>query len=151
MAIISNPRVYEKLQQDIEQVVFQYLVSTPIQDLEATRLPHLQAGILESLRKNHLAVHHPNEWFLQRVILSILGYRDPGGTFIRFNDRGTQLNAVFGDEPAECRPRWLIEDQNRLQVMGQDHDLIVGHGSSKCLGIRVVTIEYSNCTSLSFE
>lgn len=141
MAIISNPRVYEKLQHEIEQAISQDLVSNPIQEAEANRLPYLQACILEGLRK-----HPPVGQLRERMVPpegdSILGYRVPGGTFIGFNGRGTQLNAVFGDDPEVFRPeRWLIEEENRLREMQRVHSLIFGHGSTRCLGIRIAKME----------
>ena len=70
------------------------------------------------------------------------GYRIPGGTYIGLNTWGTQLNEVFGDDPVNFRPeRWLIEDQERLQAMRRTQDLVFGHGSTKCLGVRIANME----------
>ena len=72
----------------------------------------------------------------------INGHRIPGGTYIGLNAWGTQLNEVFGEDPEVFRPeRWLINDQEQLKAMHQTHDLIFGHGSTKCLGMPMAMME----------
>ncbi|MCJ1258853.1 hypothetical protein MMC24_006687 [Lignoscripta atroalba] len=140
-AIISDPRVYKKLQLEIDAAVSQGKVSSPIRDNEARQHPYLQACILEGLRK-----HPPVSQLRERMVPpegdEIDGYRIPGGTYIGLNTWGTQLNEVFGDDPVNFRPeRWLIEDQERLQAMRRTQDLVFGHGSTKCLGVRIANME----------
>lgn len=140
-AIISNSRVYRKLLLEIDTAISQNLVSSPIQDSEARQLPYLQACILEGLRLNA-----PVSQLRERMVPPegdiINGHRVPGGTYVGFNTRGTQLNEVYGDDPEVFRPeRWLVQDQERLQAMYRTHELIFGYGGSKCLGIRIAGMQ----------
>ena len=73
---------------------------------------------------------------------SLLGFRVPGGTFVGFNAKATQLDEIYGDDPEVYRPeRWLIKDQERVRAMHRIHELIFGHGASKCLGTQIATME----------
>lgn len=52
-----------------------------------------------------------------------------------------QLNPVYGDDPEVFRPeRWLIDDEVRLKEMSRVHELIFGHGTTRCLGIPIATM-----------
>lgn len=143
LAIISNPRVYQELKLEIYTAVTESLVSYPIRHAEAKQLPYLQACILEGLRK-----FPPLSQLRERLVPPegdvIDGHRIPGGTFIGFNAWGTQLDAVFGDDPDVFRPeRWLIRDEARIGAMQETLELIFGHGSTKCLGIPIAMMELS--------
>lgn len=113
----------------------------PIRDSETKQLPYLQACVLEGLRK-----FPPLSQLRERMTPPegdvCMGYRIPGGTFIGLNAWGTQLDAVYGDDPDAYRPeRWLIADQARLKAMHQTLDLVFGHGSTKCLGMPMAIME----------
>ena len=143
LAIISNPRVYQELKLEIRTAVSEQLVSYPIRHAEAKQLAYLQACILEGLRK-----FPPLSQLRERLVPPegdiIDGHRIPGGTFIGFNAWGTQLDAVFGDDPEVFRPeRWLIKDQGQIGAMQETLELIFGHGSTKCLGIPIAMMELS--------
>lgn len=141
LAIILNPRVYRILKSEIQLAVQENIVSYPVQEAEAKRLPYLQACVLEGLRK-----FPPLSQLRERLVPPegdfILGHRIPGGTFIGFNSWGTQINDVFGDDPQAFRPeRWLTSDKDRLKSMRQTQELIFGHGSTKCLGMPMAMME----------
>lgn len=141
LAIISNPRVYEALKSEIRNAVNDNLISFPIQASEAKQLPYLTACVFEGLRK-----FPPLSQLRERIVPPegdiIQGHRIPGGTFIGLNVWGTQLDKVFGEDPEAFRPeRWLIDDSERLKAMFQTHELIFGHGSTKCLGMPVAMME----------
>lgn len=141
LAIISNPRVYHTLKSEIQIAVKEQQVAYPIRNAEAKQLDYLQACVLEGLR-----IFPPISQLRERVVPpegdTIKGYRIPGGTFIGLNTWGTQLDAVFGDDPEVFRPeRWLISDKDQLKAMHQTHELIFGHGSTKCLGMPIAMME----------
>lgn len=141
LAIILNPRVYKSLKLEIRIAVTQGLVSLPIQDAEARQLPYLHACIFEGLRK-----FPPLSQLRERMVPpegdTIDGFQVPGGTFIGLNLWGCQLDGVFGDDPEAYRPeRWLTSDTARLKAMCQTHELIFGHGSTKCLGMPIAMME----------
>ena len=141
LAIISNPRVYNNLRQEIDTAIAQGVVSYPIRNSEAKTLPYLQACINEGLRR-----YPPLSQLRERTVPEegdfIQGYRIPGGTFIGINTWGCQQNHVFGDDPELFRPeRWLIDDHKRLDAMLRVQELVFGHGSTKCLGIQIAQME----------
>ncbi len=141
LAIVLNPRIYQRLKSEIQKAVAEGRISFPIQDLEARNIRYLRACVLEGLRK-----FPPVSQLRERVVPPagdvIDGYRIPGGTFIGFNAWGTQLDRVFGEDPEEFRPeRWLINDQDQLKKMHQTHELIFGYGATKCLGMPMAMIE----------
>ena len=141
LAIILNPRVYQTLKSEIKAAVSAQQASYPIRDSEAKQLCYLQACIFEGLRK-----FPPLTQLRERVVPPegdiIQGYRIPGGTFIGLNAWGTQLDAVYGDDPEAFRPeRWLTMDQERTKAMHQTLELVFGHGSTKCLGMSMAMME----------
>lgn len=141
LAIILNPRVYQKLKEEIREALAKSIASYPIQDTEARQLPYLQACVLEGLRK-----HPPLSQLRERVVPPegdiIQGHCIPGGTYIGLNAWGTQLDEAYGDDPETFRPeRWLIDDEERLKAMHRTHELIFGYGSTKCLGVSIAMME----------
>ncbi|PVI00777.1 cytochrome P450 oxidoreductase [Periconia macrospinosa] len=137
LSLISNPRVYSRLIEEIDGAVARGAISSPITEEEAKRLPYLQAVIKEGLRRfppitqlRERMVPPEGDWYNGTFV--------PGGTFVGLNAWGLQLNSVFGDDPEVFRPeRWLIEDKERLQKMGQVQELIFGYGTTRCLGIPI--------------
>lgn len=96
---------------------------------------------MEGLRK-----HPPLSQLRERIVPPegdmIHGHRIPGGTYLGLNAWGTQLNESFGDDAEVYRPeRWLIDDKEQLKLMHQTHELIFGHGSTKCLGMSMAMME----------
>lgn len=137
LSIITNPRVYSRLLSEIDEVIAHNLISSPIRQEEAVRLPYLQACIKEDLRR-----FPPITWLRERIVPpegdTYKGKFIPPGTFIGLNAWGLQLNPVFDDDPQVFRPeRWLIDDADRLKEMGRVHELIFGYGTTRCLGIPI--------------
>jgi cytochrome P450 len=137
LSLVSNPRVYSRLVQEIDDAIACGAISSPITEEEAKRLPYLQAVIREGLRRfppitqlRERMVPPEGDWYNGTFI--------PGGTFVGLNAWGLQLNSVFGDDPEVFRPeRWLIEDKESLQQMSQVQELIFGYGTTRCLGIPI--------------
>ena len=141
LAIISNPGIYNRLRQEIDNAIAERIISFPIRSVEAKRLTYLQACILEGLRR-----YPPLGQLRERTVPEegdfIQGHRVPGGTFIGINAWGCQQHHVFGDDPEAFRPeRWLIDDEQRLEAMRRVQELVFGHGSTKCLGIQIAQME----------
>lgn len=134
LAIISNSTVYHKLQTEIDTAVFSGLVSNPIKDSEARRLPYLQACIYEGLRC-HPPLVMPRERIVPREGDVICGFKLEGGTSVGINVWSSQRSKVFGSDPEVFRPeRWLDMDKEQLKAMVKVWELIFGHGTTKCLG-----------------
>jgi cytochrome P450 len=79
--VVSNSSVYRQLQTEIDQAIRNGLVSSPIKQTEAKKLPFLQACIQETLRICPAAVG-----LATKVVPpegdTIHGYFVPGGTCI---------------------------------------------------------------------
>ncbi len=139
LAIISNPGIYAKLQREIDTAA-SGTISSPITDVEARKLPYLQACIMEGLR------HFPPTAQLRERVTppegaKINDYSIPGGVFIGFNTWGLQLDPIYGPDPEIFRPeRWLTEDRERLMEMRRVHELIFGYGNTKCLGAPIAAL-----------
>ena len=123
-----------KLQQEVRNTLARRKISSPINDLEAKKLPYLQACIFEGLR-----LLPPTAQLSERMTPptgdTIHGYSVPGGVFVALNFKGVQRNSIYGADTDIYRPeRWLIDDEKRLHEMRRTLDLVFGHGATKCLG-----------------
>lgn len=138
--IISNPRVYIRVQREIDDHIERGLVSSPILDEESRKMPFLQACIKEGLRR-----YPPITQLRERMAPpegdTYNGQHIPPNTFIGLNAWGLQLNPVFGPDADVFRPeRWLEADPPQLRAMSQVQELVFGFGSTKCLGIPIATM-----------
>jgi cytochrome P450 len=137
LMIISNARVYRKLQAEIDHLTSIGSISTPITDAEARRMPYLQACIKEGLRR------YPPITQLRERMSPVEGdvYNGrpiPPGTFVGINAWGLQLNPVFGNDAEVFRPeRWMEASAQKLKEMNQVQELIFGYGNTRCLGIPI--------------
>ena len=137
LAIISNPPVYRRLQQEIDSAVAERIISSPVQDSEARRLTYLQACIYEGLRC-HPPLVMPRERVTPPEGDIVCGYRVPGGTIVGFNVWTSQRNEVYGEDAEIFRPeRWLESSTEEARDMRKVWELIFGHGTTKCLGENV--------------
>ncbi|KNG80951.1 cytochrome P450 monooxygenase [Aspergillus nomiae NRRL 13137] len=150
LCLLSNPRVYKKLQAEIDDAVRDDKApsSDIMPDAQLRRLTYLQAVIREGLRVfvpvvNIFPRDVPSEG--DEVILDGESVKIPGGTWIGYSALGMHLNkATYGDDAEVFRPeRWLIEDKDHLANMTRVNDLIFGYGRWKCLGHTVALIEIS--------
>lgn len=137
LMIVSNTRVYKKLQQEIDDVASQGSLSNPIADEQSRQMPYLQACIKEGLRR-----YPPITQLRERISPpegdTYQGRAIPPGTFVGINAWGLQLNSVFGADAHLFRPeRWLEASPERLKDMNQVHELIFGYGNTRCLGIPI--------------
>lgn len=129
--------MYTKPRNEIDDAVAVGAVSSPVQVAEAAKLPYLQACIREGLR-----VFPPIASLRERITPpegdTIEGHSIPRGVNVGFNILGMQRSKVFGTDPDVFRPeRWLHQDADRLHEMQMVHDLIFGHGATKCLGVKI--------------
>lgn len=54
---------------------------------------------------------------------------------------GSLLSDIFGPDPDVFRPeRWLEAGSTNLAQMERVHELVFGHGATRCLGIRIATM-----------
>lgn len=138
--IITNPLVYTKLQQEIDDAGASRSISSPIQIDEAIKLPYLQACIKEGLR-----IFPAASGLRERITPpegdNLNGYFIPGGVNIGFNLRTMQRHPVFGSDPDVFRPeRWLESGAERIVEMEKVHSMIFNYGGTRCLGIRIASL-----------
>ncbi|KAE8378027.1 cytochrome P450 [Aspergillus bertholletiae] len=148
LCLFSNPRVYKKLQTEIDEAVREGRAPSDgiISDAQSRQLTYLQAVIREGLRVfvpvvNIFARDVPAEG--DEVTLNGESVSIPGGTWIGYSALGMHLNtATYGEDAAVFRPeRWLTDDKEHLANMTRVNDLIFGYGRWKCLGQTVALIE----------
>lgn len=143
LAIISTPTVYHRLLNEIDEANALGLLSFPVKNDEALRLPYLQAVIREGLRKFPPITQLRERESPPGGLELADGRFIPAGVFVGFNAWGLQLNPVFGDDAEIFRPeRWLAESydgggKERIAAMGKVHELIFGHGMTRCLGVPI--------------
>jgi cytochrome P450 len=151
--IMSHPRVYAKLQKEIDQAAAGSAVGEDIVlDVEARKLPYLSAVIREGLR-----VHPPVVNLFSRIVpkggdvVTVDGKEVflPEDTMIGYSAWSMHRNnkAVYGEDAEVFRPeRWIVDEtvpgeKERLAKMIRTNDLIFGHGRWVCLGRVVALIE----------
>ncbi|TVY86980.1 Cytochrome P450 monooxygenase [Lachnellula willkommii] len=133
--ILTNPRVYRKLQDEIDATVVPPGASAIISDAQSKTLPYLQAVIREGAR-----IVPPTAATFAKVA-------PPGGDTVngRFIPGGTQIcisivavlreKKVFGEDVDMFRPeRWIVADGEKFKAMEKNLNMIWGYGRYQCLG-----------------
>jgi cytochrome P450 len=157
--VISNPRVYAKLQSEIDEAVQGGTApASPgiISDAAVRRLPYLGAIVREGMRMlppvaNIFSKVTPDEGDV--VTIDNKEYYIPGGTLIGYSAMNMHRNnrTVYGEDCGTFRPeRWLIDTndvdaKDHLTRMTKTNDLIFGYGRWVCLGRSVALIEIHKC------
>ena len=152
--LIANPRIYTKLQVEIDAAVASGDAPTGrvVSDSKARNFPYLQAVIREGLR-----IHPPVTDVVPKKVpkggdtVTIDGKQIflPGGTDVSYCAWGVHRRKdIFGDDADQFRPeRWLIEDNDanrgRLDTMTRTTEMIFGYGKYQCLGKPVAWMEIS--------
>ncbi|KAH8673733.1 cytochrome P450 [Xylariales sp. PMI_506] len=140
--IITTPRVYAALTREIEDGVSRGVISSPVTNEEAKKLPYLQAVIYEGLRMNA-----PFTGLLAKEVPAggdtLNGLFVPAGTRIAHSTWSLLRNqSVFGEDSELFRPeRFLISDAHRATEMRNTVELAFGHGRWKCSGQAIALLE----------
>lgn len=151
--IITHPRVYKKLQSEIDAAAKSGAApeSGVISDAKARRLPYLSAVVREGMR-----VHPPVVNLFSRVTpaagdvvtISDKEYHIPGGTLVGYSAWSMHRNntSLYGSDAKVFRPeRWLIDDADLLAKMTKTNDMVFGYGRWVCLGRNIALIEIYKC------
>lgn len=141
LLIATSPNTYSKLQSEIGNAIKNKLISSPITDAEAKKLPYLQACIKEGLR-----MWPPITGLMPKVSPTddtINGQHIPAGTKICWCAwRVFRNKEVFGDNAEVFRPeRWLEADEGQLKLMETTAELAFSPGRWQCLGKSIAFIE----------
>ncbi|KAJ6157812.1 hypothetical protein N7470_005404 [Penicillium chermesinum] len=146
--IMTNPRVYAKLQREIDDAVQRGLVAegSIIPAALAKELPYLQAVIREALR-----VWPPVANIFSRdvpasgdtVVVDGESVFLPGGISIGYAAYAMHHSKeIYGQDAKAFRPeRWFEADSAKLTRMIRTSDLTFGHGKWQCLGKPVAQLE----------
>lgn len=157
--VMSNPRVYTKLQAEIDETVQSGTApASPaiISDAEARKLPYLCAVVREGMR-----IHPPVANLFSRIapdggdVVTVQGQEHfiPGGTMIGYSAWSMHRNnrTLYGEDAAVFRPeRWIVDESNpvekdRLKQMIKTNDMVFGYGRWVCLGRNIALIEVHKC------
>lgn len=148
--VMTNPRVYAKLQREVDGAVRgggapgagEGLISTA----QVKQLPYLQAVVREGLR-----VWPPVANIFSRDVppggdTVVVDGEDvflPGGVCVGYSAYAMHHSeAVYGADAKAFRPeRWFESDPGKRAAMVRTNDLIFGHGKFQCLGKPVAQIE----------
>lgn len=142
--LLSNPRVYNKLQTEIDQAIEMGKISSPVKEAEGKRLPYLQAVIKEGLR-----IMPPASGAFFKIVPpegdTIDGKFIPGGTQIGSNVMAIHRSKkIYGPDAEIYRPeRWFEAEGEQLARMNSTVDLIFHYGKFQCPGKGVAWMEFN--------
>lgn len=136
--ITTNPLILSKLHAEIAATD----ISSPIRDVEARKMPYLQAIIKEGLR-----IWPPLAGLMSKEVPpegdTINGMFIPGGTSIGYCGFGISRDkSIWGDDANVFRPeRWLDGVPEAIRRQETLLDLVFGGGRWQCLGRSVAQME----------
>lgn len=150
--IMANPRVYAKLQCEIDETVAGGHAPNIVPDAVARNLPYLQAVLREGFR-----IHPPVTDIVPKrvprcgdtVIVEGKTVYLPGGTNIGYSVLGLHSRTdIFGEDALQFRPeRWIVhsngENEEHVAHMKRITEMIFGYGKYQCLGKNIAWMEYS--------
>ncbi|KAL9581929.1 MAG: hypothetical protein Q9212_003604 [Teloschistes hypoglaucus] len=141
--IISQPLVYHALRAEIDTASDRNHLTSPIaSDLEARKLPYLQACIKEGLR-----ICPPGTGLFDKITPaegdSYRGQMIPGNTRIGMANWAMQRSQeIYGADANYFRPeRWLESEGEQKLRMERTHELVFSAGRYTCVGRNIALIE----------
>lgn len=143
LLLLTNPRVYRKLQTEIDVAIADGKITFPVvQNAEALQLPYLQAVIKEGLRlwqplNGIVTKDSPNE------DITINNVYIPANTQVCLSSHSMMRRMdLFGPDPDIFRPeRWLDTDTDRIKEAERIWELTFGTGRFTCLGKSLALME----------
>ncbi|KAI1304835.1 cytochrome P450 [Xylaria venustula] len=141
LLLMSSPRVYWKLKQEIKEAVTSGRISSPVTNEEAKSLEYAKSITREGLR----LMLPVNLGFPKRVPDSgdtICGKFMPGGTEVYVNYGALmRCEEVFGKDADSFRPERFLGGGPDVAYMSKVVDLAFGGGRFMCLGKALAEIE----------
>ncbi|KAF5688132.1 cytochrome P450 monooxygenase [Fusarium circinatum] len=133
--LMSCPRVYRKLKEEIRGAIRERRASSPITAAQARELPYLQAVIYEGLRMRPVTTGQQAKE-VPTGGDTINGYFIPGGTSIAVNFSAILgSKALFGPDADVFRPeRFIGLSASDLAEMRRNVEMNFGHGRWMCAG-----------------
>lgn len=116
--ICKNPRCYDAIMKEIDDMKTSGQLSDPITFAEANKMKYLQACMKEAMRM-HPAVGQLLEQVVPQDGATISGVRFPQGTIVGVNPWVVSRDkSVYGADAEEYRPeRWLEADPASMRLM----------------------------------
>lgn len=149
LLLLTNNRVYRKLQREIDEAVHDGKVpsdGTIISGRQSRQLPYLQAVIREGIRvlppvTNIFSRDVPPDG--DEVVVDGQKIFLPGGSCIGQSALAMHHSReVFGEDASAFRPeRWFEPDEEKLAAMTRVNELMFGAGRWMCLGKPVALLE----------
>ncbi|KAM5362190.1 hypothetical protein ACJA88_014140 [Fusarium oxysporum] len=133
--LMSCPRVYRKLKEEIRGAVREGRASSPVTAAQTRELPYLQAVIYEGLRMRPVTTGQQAKE-VPAGGDTINGYFIPGGTSIAINFSAILgSKALFGPDADVFRPeRFIGLSASNLAEMRRNVEMNFGHGRWMCAG-----------------
>ncbi|KAK3210314.1 hypothetical protein GRF29_44g2335980 [Pseudopithomyces chartarum] len=147
----ANPRVYAKLQREIDETVASGQAPGVVPDAVAKDLAYLQAVLREGFRMRPPVTDVVPKKVPaggDTVVVDGESVFLPGGTNIGYSVNGLHSRKdIFGQDADIFRPeRWIPsgngEDAERVAEMKKTTELIFGYGKYQCLGKNIGWMEY---------
>lgn len=143
LLLLTNPRVYNKLQAEIDAAVSSGNVTFPvIQNAEALQLPYLQAVIKEGLRlwqplNGIVTKDSPKEG------ITVNDVYIPGNTQVCLSQHSMMRRRdLFGPDSDSFRPeRWLDSNADHVKEQERIWELSFSTGRFSCLGKGIALME----------
>ena len=151
MYIVANPRVYAKLQREIDETVAAGQAPGVVPDAVAKDLVYLQAVLREGFRMRPPVTDVVPKKVPaggDTVVVDGESVFLPGGTNIGYSVNGLHSRKdIFGEDAGIFRPeRWIPSedggDAERIVEMKKTTELIFGYGKYQCLGKNIGWMEY---------
>ncbi|KAI1858918.1 hypothetical protein JX265_005747 [Neoarthrinium moseri] len=139
--LLTNPRCYKKLRDEIDEKDKEGALSSPIQMNEASDLPFLQACLKESMRM-HPSVGMSLERLVPKGGATICDRYFPEGTVVGVNPFVVGRDTtVYGDDVDVFRPERWIGVTHEQNILMERNLLAFGAGKRLCLGKHVSLLE----------
>lgn len=146
--VMSNARVYAKLQREVDDTVAGGLGPGVVPDGVARELVYLQAVLREGFRMRPPVTDIVPKKVPAGGDTVVVEGRTvflPGGTNVGYSVDGLNSRKdIFGEDADLFRPeRWIVDDTNQVAEMKKTTELIFGYGKYQCLGKNIAWMEYS--------
>ncbi|KAF2100311.1 cytochrome P450 [Rhizodiscina lignyota] len=141
--VATNPRVLNKLHEEIDRADAAGLLSTPPKYEEIRQhVPYIAPIMREALRM-YTVVGSPMPREVPKGGASINGYFLPGGTEVSICHYAIGRNtAIFGEDADRFRPeRWTEEVDPATRRLRETGDVFFSNGTMMCTGRNVATLE----------
>lgn len=144
----ANARAMALLRAELDDAEAKGLMSTPVQNAEARKLPYLQAVVREGLRMYPGVIPLGNKTVPPGGDV-VAGYRLPAGTQVGLASWGAMRDtAVWGEDADMFRPeRWLNLDKDTAAAWMECLDFQFGYGRYQCLGRALVFTEMNKAVT----